>query len=320
MIDYTPLFEILRHKKLYRWVDRLPSDIEKAFNHGDYPKWEKSINNLPNVIPSTIDFNKDEIVIGEKSDLTLEQNKQLVEILKSFIPWRKGPFDYFGNYIDTEWRSDWKWNRLKDHIKPLNDKYVLDVGCGNGYHCWRMMGQKPRCVVGVDPFLLSILQFAVTKKYCKNFPVYVLPIGIEHLPENLNIFNTVFSMGVLYHRKSPLEHLTDLKSTMREGGELILETIVIDGKLGDTLVPEGRYAQMRNVYFLPSILTLESWMKKCGYKNIRVIDITQTTIDEQHRTNWMEFTSLENGLTPANHNLTIEGYSAPIRAIFIAEK
>ena len=80
------------------------------------------------------------------------------------------------------------------------------------------------------------------------------------------MFDTVFSMGVLYHRRSPFHHLAELKNCLKPDGELVLETLVIDGKRGEVLVPERRYSKMHNVWFLPSCLTLESWLKRSGLK------------------------------------------------------
>ena len=40
--------------------------------------------------------------------------------------------------IDTEWRSDLKWNRIAGAV-DFSRKTVLDVGCGNGYYGWRML-------------------------------------------------------------------------------------------------------------------------------------------------------------------------------------
>jgi len=233
-------------------------------------------------------------------------------------PWRKGPYNIFGNFIDTEWRSDWKWNRLKEHISALQNKKVLDVGCGNGYHCWRMLGEGAKSVIGVDPFMLSIFQFNAINHFVKNNSLWLLPIKMENFPEQTKFFDTVFSMGVLYHRRSPFDHLYELRDALHSKGELVLETLVIDGKLGEVLVPEERYAQMRNVWFIPSTLTLESWLKKSGFKNIRLVDVTPTTVEEQRKTEWMKFDSLNDFLSPSDSTKTIEGYPAPKRAIFIA--
>ncbi|MEY3759875.1 MAG: tRNA 5-methoxyuridine(34)/uridine 5-oxyacetic acid(34) synthase CmoB, partial [Pseudomonadota bacterium] len=171
---------------------------------------------------------------------------------------------------------------------------------------------------GIDPLLLNVMQFQLVRKLYGEAPVYVLPLGIEDLPYGLKAFDTVFSMGVLYHRRSPIDHLMELRDCLNPGGELVLETLVIDGGLGDTLLPEGRYANMRNVWFLPSCDTLVSWMKRCGFKNIRVIDVTQTRVEEQRSTEWMQFHSLKNFLSAENPQLTCEGLPAPKRAIIIA--
>ncbi|MCP4714573.1 MAG: tRNA 5-methoxyuridine(34)/uridine 5-oxyacetic acid(34) synthase CmoB, partial [Deltaproteobacteria bacterium] len=194
----------------------------------------------------------------------------------------------------------------------------LDVGCGNGYHCWRMRGCGAELVLGIDPFLNYIAQYGAVQHFLGNHSVYVAPLTLEDLPQNLQRFDTVFSMGVLYHRRSPFEHLAALKSCLRSGGEMILETLVIDGRAGEVLVPEGRYGKMHNIWFLPACLTLESWLKRSGFRNIRLIDVTATTPAEQRRTAWMTFESLTDFLDPQNHERTIEGYPSPKRAIFIA--
>ena len=125
-------------------------------------------------------------------------------------------------------------------------------------------------------------------------------------------------MGVLYHRKSPFDHLLELKETLKPGGQLILETLVIEGKVGEVLVPEGRYSKMGNVWFIPAPATLETWLKKTGFINITCIDISQTSTAEQRSTEWMRFQSLQDFLDPLDQNKTIEGYPAPKRAIFLA--
>jgi len=238
--------------------------------------------------------------------------------LKALHPWRKGPYNLFGIHIDTEWRSDWKWNRLKNHIAPLEHRLVLDVGCGNGYHCWRMLGAGAKTVIGIDPMMLNVMQFQLVRKLYGEAPVYVLPMGIEDMPYGLKAFDTAFSMGVLYHRRSPIDHLMELRDCLKPGGELVLETLVIDGGLGQVLLPEDRYARMRNVWFLPSCDTLIGWLKRCGFKNIRLVDVTVTSIEEQRTTEWMTFHSLKDFLDAENPQLTCEGLPAPKRAIVIA--
>ncbi|MGZ8947044.1 MAG: tRNA 5-methoxyuridine(34)/uridine 5-oxyacetic acid(34) synthase CmoB [Methylococcaceae bacterium] len=320
-MDYQPLYDTLLEAKADAWVRLLPQQLERAFDpasHGNLTQWRTLIEQLPALATTHRVLNADTVQIGRPDDLDYAIQKQLERELKTLCPWRKGPYELFGINIDTEWRSDWKWRRLQQHIAPLEHRLVLDVGCGNGYHCWRMLGAGAKLVVGVDPMLLNVMQFQVIRKLYGEAPAYVLPLGIEDIPAGLKAFDTVFSMGVLYHRRSPIEHLLELKDCLQPGGELVLETLVIDGGLGEVLMPEERYAKMRNVWFLPSCETLISWMKRCGFSNIRLIDVSVTSLSEQRSTGWMTFHSLKDFLNPDNPQLTCEGLPAPKRAIIIA--
>ncbi|WP_374089716.1 tRNA 5-methoxyuridine(34)/uridine 5-oxyacetic acid(34) synthase CmoB [Methylomicrobium lacus] len=322
MTAYDGLYAALSEANAGAWADLLPDQIAAALDparHGTLPRWQALLERLPALSPSLRCLTGDVVQIGRAEDIGDEDRALLLEILRELIPWRKGPYDLYGIPIDTEWRSDWKWNRLQDHISPLTHRLVLDVGCGSGYHCWRMLGAGAKTVVGIDPLLLNVVQFQLVKALHGPAPLHVLPFGIEALPADLKAFDTVFSMGVLYHRRSPIEHLLELRGCLKPGGELVLETLIIDGKLGETLLPEDRYANMRNVWFIPSIATLESWLKRCRFGNIRVVDITPTSIEEQRRTEWMPFQSLPDFLDPNDPALTIEGLPAPKRAIVLAD-
>ena len=136
----------------------------------------------------------------------------------------------------------------------------------------------------------------------------------------LGVFDTVFSMGVLYHRKSPLDHLSQLKNQLRKGGELVLETLVVDGDVNTALVPADRYAKMKNVYFIPSVECLINWLQKTGFNNVRCVDVALTSLQEQRKTEWLENESLIDFLDPQDHSKTIEGYPAPKRAVILANK
>ncbi len=321
MIDYRLLYSAMNDAAFEPWLEQLPYQLDRAWSqsqHGDLVSWKNVLENLPKAPASTTDFNQNRIRIGRDNDCLKPVRTTLERGLRALHPWRKGPYSIHGIHIETEWRSDLKWNRLCNDIQPLGNRTVLDVGCGNGYHCWRMLGAGAKLVIGVDPTLLSVIQFHAIQRFTDCYRVFVLPLGIEELPPALKVFDSVFSMGILYHRRSPFDHLMELRDCLRPGGELILETLVIDGEQGDVLVPENRYAKMRNVWFIPSCDTLIVWLKRCGYKKIRLIDVSQTTEQEQRSTDWMRFQSLSDFLDPANPNLTIEGLPAPRRAIYVA--
>jgi tRNA (mo5U34)-methyltransferase len=322
VIDYKPLYDTLLDAKADAWVRLLPQQLASAFDltrHGNLAQWQTLVELLPKLTTMHRLLDADTVQIGRSDDLSEADRMELECRLKVLRPWRKGPYNLFGIKIDTEWRSDWKWDRLKNHITPLNHRLVLDVGCGNGYHCWRMLGAGAKMVIGIDPLLLNVMQFQLVRKLYGEAPVYVLPLGIEEVPYGLKAFDTVFSMGVLHHRRSPIDHLLELRDCLQSGGELVLETLVIDGGLGEVLLPEGRYANMRNVWFLPSCETLMSWLKRCGFNNIRLIDATSTSVEEQRSTEWMQFHSLKDFLDAENPKLTCEGLPAPKRAIIIAK-
>ena len=262
-------------------------------------------------------FDQDTVTIGEKQE-------SYDAALKSLMPWRKGPFQIGSTFVDTEWRSDWKWQRILPHISSLENRNVLDIGCGNGYHLFRMLGAGVNLALGIDPTILFNYQFQLTQKLSSHIQdpqnqAYLLPLRSEHLPA-FNEFDSVFSLGVLYHRRSPVDHLTELFSFLRSGGELILETLIVEGDEHTMLVPEARYAKMANVWCIPATDLLEKLLLRTGFTNIRTVDITQTSTDEQRATPWMTFQSLEDFLDPDDNSKTIEGYPAPTRAILIANK
>lgn len=322
-MNYQEYFSELEKTPLRPWLKTLPEMMAEAFDvrrYGDLPKWKRALELMPRLKPSVVDLNASAITIGRKEDADYASRKELETHLKSFHPWRKGPFNIFGLFIDTEWRSDWKWDRVKKHLSPLKDRVVLDIGCGSGYHLLRMAGEGIRLGVGIDITMVFVMQFQVLQKYLQNPAVSVLPMNDSDLPAKFDVFDTVFSMGVLYHQKSPFDHLQRIYDLMSSGGEAVIETLVIDGKAGEVLVPEDRYAQMRNVWFIPTCLTLEAWLKRAGFRNVRLVDVNQTTIEEQRSTPWMTFQSLRDFLDPSNRDFTVEGYPAPKRAVFIVSK
>ena len=320
---YRPFLEKISTGKLSRWAAMLPEQIAWGLDperFGDVPKWTRALDALPAHPVAAVHLDQGAVGVQAESPLSLAERGHFIETLKKFHPWRKGPFELFGVRIDTEWRSDWKWQRVIEHVQPLEGRKVLDVGCGSGYHCWRMRGEGASLVVGIDPTPLYVMQFFCTQEYIQDHSVAVLPMKMEAVPAELRCFDTVFSMGVLYHRRGPLEHLIELRESLRHGGEVVLETLVTDGPIGHALMPAKRYAKMNNVWFLPSTATLASWMERVGFRNVRVVDVNTTSLDEQRSTDWMTFQSLRDFLDPTDPSKTVEGYPAPKRAVLIADR
>lgn len=321
MIDFRPFYQQIATTNLSDWLETLPRQLKEweTQTHGDYAKWSKIVDFLPDLHADEIDL-KSAVKSDRTFPLSEGEKQRIIHHLKQLMPWRKGPYHLFGIHVDCEWRSDFKWDRVLPHLAPLQGRTILDVGCGSGYHMWRMVGEGAKMVVGIDPTELFLCQFEAVRKLLNNDRrANLIPLGIEQM-QPLAAFDTVFSMGVLYHRKSPLDHLSQLKNQLVKGGELVLETLVVDGDVNTVLVPIDRYAKMKNVYFIPSVAALINWLEKVGFTNVRCVDVATTTLEEQRKTDWLENESLIDFLDSNDHSKTIEGYQAPKRAVILANK
>jgi tRNA (mo5U34)-methyltransferase len=230
MINFNPFYQYIATYPIGMWLECLPEKILVSQRQGCHRKfciWEKSVKSLLSIEPQNLDLLHS--VSAERSDLTMHQRANISRLLHILRPWRKRPFSLYGCDIDTEWRSYLKWNRIRLYITLLKKRTVLDIGCGNSYYIWRMIGSGAKLVIGIDPVLLFLCQFEAVQKLLGNiFHAYLLPLRLEQLPST-NSFDTVFSMGVLYHCRSPLDHLFSIKKQLKGGGELILESLVISG-------------------------------------------------------------------------------------------
>lgn len=319
-LNYDYFYRAEHDADLQQWLKSIAPQVETQSNptrHGHFAGWLEALFSLPECITQSTTLNAERITANV--DAGNDQNN-IQQALMKLAPWRKGPFDIAGIFVDSEWRSNLKWDRIKDHISPLTDRNVLDVGCGNGYYGYRMLGAGAKCVVGVDPGELFCTQFAAINHYVKAKNLAVLPLTGEMIFDNPYLFDTVFSMGVLSHRRDPQDHLAGLFSCLRSGGELVLETLVIESDDTKVLIPPDRYANMRNVWKLPSVPHLMAQLNDTGFSRIRCVDVCKTTTEEQRSTSWMPSYSLENGLNPKDHSLTVEGHPAPVRCVLVARK
>lgn len=281
-------------------------------DHGTLESWLTTLDLLPNIRSSHTHFG-DTIQVGTSEDLSSFEGDALDRAIDLLIPWRKGPLNLFGREIDAEWRSDFKWARLCSHLQ-WQEKTVLDVGCGNGYFGFRALDAGAKSVLGIDGYLLYVLQAALVNWFVRSSNV-VVPrrFSPDSVPDK---FDIVLSMGVIYHQRDVDSHLKALFQRCHPGGRVVLESIVADRDV----LPDNRYAGMRNVYLIPSVSTLETKLREAGFMNPKLIDVSTTTIEEQRKTSLMPFKSLSDVLDPSDNSLTIEGYPAPKRAIVIAHR
>lgn len=305
-----------KKERLFLDLNILRCEREKSLQFKNVIESFELIKNLPQIKDLTVDFD-DTIKISSQNvtELQFEYIKQTAISLK---PWRKGPFNIFNLFIDTEWQSFIKFNILKPHMN-LTDKVVADVGCNNGYYMFKMLPQNPKKIVGFDPSNLYRVQFDFLNHFINSKIVYEM-LGIEHLEFYEHKFDVIFCLGVLYHRSDPIGSLKSLSKALNKNGELFLDTFMIDGSDDIALSPKDRYSKIPNIYFIPTINCLKNWLFRAGFCDIEIIDIKKTTLHEQRATEWILGESLNDFLDPHDENRTVEGYDAPKRVYIKAYK
>lgn len=239
----------------------------------------------------------------------------LHDLLFALKPWRKGPFRFFDTEIQSEWNSAIKFNLIANHLN-INGKIVADIGCNNGYYMFRMLPFAPKKVVGFEPSAFCKAQFELINAFIQSQIAFEL-LGIEDLAHYDSTFDCIICLGVLYHRTNPIDCLKILKNALNAGGEIIVDTLIVDSHKEIALTPLI-YAKMKNVYFIPSVSAFENWLKRAGFKDIELLCTKKTTQNEQRKTDWICGESLSDFLDKSDENKTIEGYPAPIRAYFKA--
>ena len=253
-----------------------------------------------------------EIELGDVVKISGKFDEQKIyEVAKKLMPWRKGPFQIGETFIDSEWKSYVKYNLLRPHFN-LKDKRVADIGCNNGYYMFRMQEDNPKLLVGFDPSPLYMTQFDFINHFIKSEIVYEL-LGVEHLEFYEEKFDTIFCLGVLYHRSDPVAMLKSLYKGLDKQGEVILDTFYIDGEEEMALCPESSYSKIPNIYFVPTIKALKNWCIRAGFSSFEVLETSVTDAGEQRKTEWIEGQSLEDFLDPNDSLKTVEGYPAPQR-------
>lgn len=290
-------------------LDSIRYEKNKCFNWKDNKVRKAIVDNLPNIDNCTLELN-DKVTLTCK-DLSEEEIEKVHQSALGLRPWRKGPFQVFDTFINTEWKSFIKYNLIRPHFN-LTDKIVGDIGCSNGYYLFRMLEDKPKKIVGFDPSALCKLQFDFINHFAKT-PIKFELLGVEHLPFYEHKFDILFCLGVLYHRANPVNTLKELWNSLNKDGEVILDTFMIDGDQPYALCPSKTYSKIPNIYFVPTIKALQNWSEKAKFSSFEVLEVKKTDTNEQRRTDWILGESLGDFLDPDNPELTVEGYPAPKR-------
>jgi len=297
-------------------LNKLRQEREKCIEWKNIkPRWE-AIRGLPKI-------NDVQIKIGDSieiilNNLSLEDEKYIYDTAKLIQPWRKGPFQISTTFIDSEWQSYIKYDLLKPYFNITN-KIVGDIGCNNGYYLFRMMAENPKKLVGFDPSSIPYCQFKFLEHFIQSGIKYEL-LGIEHVEFYEHKFDILFCLGVLYHRPNPIGSLKSLYKGLNWGGELILDTFMIDGEDEICLTPKKRYSKIPNIYFIPTVNALKNWCYRAGFEEVEVLEISKTKLEEQRKTEWINTESLDDFLDNEDDSKTVEGYPAPKRVYIKALK
>ena len=309
--DYLPLLTSANQEAIR--VLREKNRQKLSSNKKGFLSYRLPFESVSHLRAHSLELNADVVRIGSADDISPAEQQQVRQVLKGFMPWRKGPFEVFGIDIDAEWRSNRKWNRIAPVLPDLQDKIIADIGCNNGYYMFRMAHHQPKAVIGFEPYHHHYFTFCTLNSFAGLDTLHLELLGVEHLTLYENCFDVIFLMGIIYHRISPIEMLKDVKKSLKPGGSLIVESQAIPGDDPVALFPEQRYAKVPGTYFVPTAACLKNWMSRAGFKNIDIFCSHPMSSSEQRKTEWMVFESYNDFIKAENPALTVEGYPAPIR-------
>lgn len=309
--DYLRLLPAARHAEILAL--RQENLRKLASRKKGYLAYRLPYESVCHLRASSLDLAGDVVRIGSPGDITAQERQQVHQVLRGFMPWRKGPFQVFGIDIDAEWRSNRKWDRLLPALPDLEGKIIADIGCNNGYYMFRMAHHQPRAVIGFEPYHHHYFTFLTLNSFAGLNNLHLELLGVEHLPLYEQCFDVVFLMGIIYHRASPVEMLKDVWQSMKKGGTLLVESQAIPGEAPVALFPEERYAKVPGTYFVPTASCLQNWMKRAGFRDVEIFCSHAMSSEEQRRTEWMVFESYDDFIDARNPALTVEGYPAPLR-------
>jgi tRNA (mo5U34)-methyltransferase len=320
---YYPLLASLSPLLRYRGeVDRtlLAPEVAKLrkqilrSKHWDVLRRNLSSPDLAGLAATSCDLLGDEIT----AQLPQESNEELLSTLsKLLIPWRIGPYRLGQLFIDSEWRSHIKWRHIAPLLRSTEGIRIADVGASNGYFLFKLAANTPEVALGFDPIDRCWLQFALLQSILRVPNVGFVPAGLSSLAAFPHFFDLILCMGVMYHQRDHLAATRCLFNATRPGGQVVIESLVIDRHGTTPLIPAERYAKMRNAWVIPTVDSLAWCMKEAGFRSISLYRFGPVTPAEQRRTEWAPYESLADFLDPNDPTKTVEGYPAPHSAAVI---
>lgn len=145
------------------------------------------------------------------------------------------------------------WAEMVKNITEIQNKQIIDIGCGGGIYTKELALMGAKNVVGLD-FSKEILQAA--KENCNNFSNISFIHGDAHnIPYPNETFDIVISRAVIHHLQDIPTFLREASRILNKNGVLILQ----DRTIEDCTIP-GSPEHIRGYFFslFPKLIEIES--------------------------------------------------------------
>ncbi|MEY6552609.1 class I SAM-dependent methyltransferase [Bacillus cereus] len=145
------------------------------------------------------------------------------------------------------------WAEMVKNITEIQNKQIIDIGCGGGIYTKELALMGAKNVVGLD-FSKEILQAA--KENCNNFSNISFIHGDTHnIPYPNETFDIVISRAVIHHLQDIPTFLREASRILNKNGVLILQ----DRTIEDCTIP-GSPEHIRGYFFslFPKLIEIES--------------------------------------------------------------
>lgn len=114
-----------------------------------------------------------------------------------------------------------RFEKVMTLLDAKKDEMILDAGSGIGI-LDRKVSSSARLVVGMDIKKDFVIAAKRLSKSMKN--MFFVIGNVESLPFKPNIFDKIFSSEVIEHLANPKKFLSDIHSSVKNGGSVIITT------------------------------------------------------------------------------------------------
>lgn len=111
-----------------------------------------------------------------------------------------------------------EWNTLKTLLPSFQNKRVLDLGCGFGWHCEYALQQGAKHVIGCD---ISTKMLAIAKTKCSQETAQFICAPMEELTFDKEQFNVVLSSLALHYVEDFTSLVTNVYTWLQPGGTFV---------------------------------------------------------------------------------------------------